>query len=66
MRKCFVGPMPVRDFLENFLPVQPPSRLDQLAGFGMMAGLMLGSQRYNAFVRSFHHRTDSIRLMLHA
>ena len=54
MRKCFVGPMPVRDFFETFLPVQPPpARWGQSPGFGVMAGLRLESQMYNAFVRSF-------------
>jgi len=54
MRKCFVGPMPVKDFFEDFLPVQlPPSRQDRLLGFGVMTGLRLESQMYGAFVRSF-------------
>ena len=54
MRKCFVGPMPVRDFFENFLPVQfPSSRQGQLPGFGVMGGLRLESQMYSAFVSSF-------------
>ena len=53
MRKCFVGPMAVRDFLEKFLPVElPPARRDQLPEFGVMAGLRLESQMYNTFVRS--------------
>ena len=54
MRKCFVGPMPVKDFLENFLPVQLPSlRRGQSPEFTVMAGLRLESQMYSAFVRSF-------------
>ena len=53
MRKYFVGPMPVRHFLDNFLPVQlPPARQGQLPGFGAMAGLKLESQMYKTFVRS--------------
>ena len=56
MRKCFVGPMPVRDFLGTFLPVQPPPvRWGRSPEFGMIAGLRLESQMYNEFVRSFHH-----------
>ena len=54
MRKCFVGPMPIQDFFDNFLPVQPPpARQGQLPGFGVMAGLRLESQMYSVFVRSF-------------
>ena len=54
MRKYFVGPMPVKDFLENFLPIQLPSaRQGQLPEFGVMAGLRLESQMYNTFVCSF-------------
>ena len=54
MRKCFVGPMPVKDFLETFLPVQLPSlRRGKLPEFTEMAGLRLESQMYSAFVRSF-------------
>ena len=54
MRKCFVGPMPVKDFFKNFLPVQlPPLRQGQSPGFGVMAELRLESQMYSAFVRSF-------------
>ena len=37
--------MPVKDFLENFLPVQlPPARPGQLSEFGVMMGLRLWSQ----------------------
>ena len=54
MRKCFVGPMPVRDFLKNFLFAQlPPARQCRLPEFGVMVGLRLESQMYNAFVCSF-------------
>ena len=54
MRKCFVGPMPVREFFNEFLPVQIPAATQGLLpGFGVMAGLRLESQMYNAFVRSF-------------
>jgi len=61
MRKCFVGPMPFRDFLENLLPVQlPPARLGQLPGFVVMTWLVLESQMCNAFVRTFHDRADSM------
>ena len=54
MRKCFVGPMPVKDFLEFFFPVQlPPLRPGQSPGFTVMTGLQLESQMYSVFVRSF-------------
>ena len=72
MRKYFVGPMPVREFLDKFLPVQPPpARRGQSPEFGVMAGFRLESQMYNAFVRSFppshrFHTSDCYthRLML--
>ena len=55
MRECFVGPMPVKEFFENFLPVQlPPARRRRLRGFEAMAGLESEIQMYNAFVRPFH------------
>jgi len=54
MRKCFVGPMPVKEFFGNFLPVQlSPAGRSQLRGFEVMAGIRSESQMYNAFVRSF-------------
>jgi len=55
MRECFVGPMPVKEFFENFLPVQlPPARRRRLQGFETMAGLEPEIQMYNTFVRPFH------------
>ena len=54
MGKCFVGPMPIKEFLDKFLPVYPPTgRQGQLPGFGVMGGLKLESQMYDAFVRFF-------------
>ena len=51
MRKYFIGPMPVRNFLDKFLPVRPPSiRKSKLLGFEVMAGLNLESQ-VDTFVR---------------
>jgi len=52
MRKYFVGPMPVKEFLDNFLPVEPPERVrDELPGFGKMVSKS-ESKMYNIFVRS--------------
>lgn len=52
-RKNFVGPMPVRKFLDNFLPVQlPPGHLTGLPNFAAMARSRLESQMYGTFVRS--------------
>ena len=51
MRRSFVGPMPVEEFLDNFLPVQlPVVRWNKLLGFGAVAKFRLESQMYNAFV----------------
>ena len=51
IRKHFIGPMPVRNFLDKFLPVRPPpTRKSKLPGFEVMAGLSLESQMH-AFVR---------------
>ena len=52
MKESFVGPMPVKIFLDEFLPVQlPAAQREQLPGFGVMTGIGLESQMC-AFVRS--------------
>ena len=54
MRACFVGPMPVEEFLERFLPV-PPSSMpkDKPSGFETMAGVETESKMYDGFVSLF-------------
>ena len=54
MRKCFVGPMPVKEFLEKFLPVTPPSvPKNKLQGFEAMTDSGVENQMYEQFVSSF-------------
>lgn len=65
MRKHFVGPMPVRQFLDEFLPVQiPPERRDRLPSFEAMTGVRLESQMYNTFVRPFCRSPGSVSLII--
>ena len=65
MRKCFVGPMPIKEFLDKFLPVQiPVARQGKLPGFEVMAGLRLESQMYDTFVRSFSSASGFESLIL--
>ena len=54
MRKRFVGPMPVKDFLKDFLPVPSRSkkRCAALPSFAKVADVTTEAQMYNAFVRS--------------
>jgi hypothetical protein len=53
MRKNFVGPIPVRKFLEDFLPVElPPGHLARLADFKAMGRIRLEKRMYPKFVRS--------------
>ena len=65
MGKCFVGPMPIKEFLDKFLPVQiPAGRRGQLPGFGVMGGLKLESQMYDTFVRSFSSTSGFVSLII--
>ena len=51
MRKHFVGPMPVRKFLDDFLPVQFPTNPPRvLRGFSSMTNSGSEKEMYNAFV----------------
>ena len=54
MRKCFVGPMPVKEFLEKFLPVTPPTTpKSKSSGFEAMPESGIEGQMYDEFVSSF-------------
>jgi hypothetical protein len=54
MRKDFVGPMPVRSFLDDFLPVVVPSELrGRLPDFNFMARRRSKRRMYSAFVCPF-------------
>ena len=53
MRKNFVGPIPIRKFLDDFLPVQLPSgHLTQLADFKAMGRIKSEKRMYHKFVCS--------------
>ena len=70
MRKYFIGPMPVRNFLDKFLPVRPPSiRKSMLPVFEAMAELSPESQMH-AFVRIIfaipaYHANSIALIVLH-
>lgn len=53
MTKHFVGPMPVGEFFEKFLPVHHTPRRSKLAGFELMEGSHSEGEMYKAFVRLF-------------
>ena len=54
MRKCFVGPTPVRVFLQKFLPVTPPPMpKNESSGFEVMTGSEVEKQVYKEFVTFF-------------
>ena len=52
----FVGPMPVRQFFQKFLPTPlsfPKTEKEKLAGFETMSAAGIENQMYDEFVRSF-------------
>ena len=56
MGLSFVGPMPVRQFFQTFLPTPlkfPKAEKDKLAGFEKMSTCGSGTQMYGEFVRLF-------------
>ena len=53
MRKHFVGPMPVRKFLDDFLPVQLPQPQKRLPGFQSVPSCGPEKAMYSKFVGPF-------------
>jgi hypothetical protein len=58
MRRCFIGPMSVKEFFRKFLPAQELSENDRAAlpGFEAIAKVKKESEMYDKFVRLFFHR----------
>lgn len=56
MRRCFVGPMPVKEFFRKFLPTQELSDKDRAAlpGFEAIAKTKKENEMYDIFVRCSH------------
>jgi len=56
MRLSFVGPMPVKQFFQTFLPTPltfPKAEKDKLTGFEKLSAAELGNQMYDKFVSFF-------------
>jgi hypothetical protein len=54
LRKHFVGPMPVRDFFNTFLPVEvSETTRNELPSFTGMARLKLENKKYRKFARPY-------------
>ena len=57
MRRCFIGPMPVKEFFHKFLPTRKLSKAQTAAlpGFEEVATTNKENDRYDKFVRNFLH-----------
>jgi len=56
MRLSFVGPMPIKQFFQTFLPTPltfPKAETDKLTGFEKISATGLENQMYDEFVRFF-------------
>jgi len=55
-RRCFIGPIPVKEFFRRFLPARKLSEEDRTAlpGFEAIAKAK-ENEVYNKFVRRFHY-----------
>ena len=57
MRRCFLGPMPIKEFFRKFLPIRKkPSGEEKAAlpGFESIAEVKKENEMYDKFVRCFH------------
>ena len=57
MRRCFIGPMPVEDFFQEFLPTQEGLSEEGragLLGFEAIAKTKKEKEKYGKFVHFFH------------